>query len=235
MILGAKRGSFCSKGGNTMTERRENATKRRIRETATRLFRERSFDAVTLSDICEASGVNKHTFYYYFKSKDELLEQYYDLPWTLSATEVTDILTSEDYVAQLWRIMRKFVDFVEHSGVTIMRQILVKNLNENVGTFHPHQDMKEMCRLQASIIEKGQRAGQFQNTADPLSLVMLLQQIVHSTGLVWVVERGSFDFGERIRFLFEVLLNVAAAFREMTEYETCFFSELRGAGAPPTL
>lgn len=208
-----------------MTEKRENSTKQRIRTTATRLFRERTFEAVTLNDICEASGINRHTFYYYFKSKDELLEHYYDLPWRLSATEVADILTADTYVEQLWFIMKKFVDYIEHSGVTIVRQILIKNLNQDVGTFRPGHSMKELSRLQSSIIEKGQATDQFHNKADPLALVMLLHQIVHSTGLIWAVMNGSFNYGERVRFLFECLMNVDEAYRVTQDYQLCAHME----------
>ena len=128
-----------------MAARGENATKARIRETATRLFREKSFEVVTLNEICKASGVNKHTFYYYFKSKDELLERYYDLPWHLSASEVTNILNADSYVDQLWLIMQKFVDYTKRMGIQILRQVLIKNLNQDVGTFRPDNAMKEMC------------------------------------------------------------------------------------------
>ena len=58
-------------------------TKTRIKEIGLKLFQERGFENVTINEICEQSGVNKHTFYYYFKSKDELLKDYYELPYDI--------------------------------------------------------------------------------------------------------------------------------------------------------
>lgn len=46
----------------------ENATKKKIRKVALNLINEKGYDNVTLKEICEASGINKHTFYYYFDS-----------------------------------------------------------------------------------------------------------------------------------------------------------------------
>lgn len=217
-----------------MTQRRENETKQRIRETATHLFRERSFEHVTLNDICEASGVNRHTFYYYFKSKDDLLDHYFDLPWDLSATEVADMLTADTYIDQLWLITKKFVDFIDHLGMTIVRQVLVQNMTKDVGTFRPHHRMRELSRLQISIIEKGQAAGQFKNLSDPTALVVLLQQTVHSTCLMWVVLNGSFDHAKHTRFLFETLLDVAEEYRETKEYDPHYYKDLAEEEAPQT-
>lgn len=202
-----------------MTQRPENETKRRIREAATRLFRERSFESVTLNEICEAGGVNRHTFYYHFKSKDELLDQYHDLPWDLSTAEVMDILSCESYVEQLWLITKKFVDFIDQLGITIVRQVLVQNMTKGAGTFRPHHRMHELSRLQIGILEKGQAAGQFRNRSDPLGLVVLLQQTVHSTCLMWVALDGCFDHAKHTRFLYETLLDVDPAQRLCQDYD----------------
>ena len=200
-----------------MADESEKVTKRLIRETATRLFREKSFETVTLADICQASGVNKHTFYYYFKSKDELLEYYYSFPWNLSAAEVTNILTSENCVDQLWLIFKKFTDYIQATGVAIMRQIIIKNLTEDVGTFRTSQEMREICRLEVSIIRKGQQADQFGNHTDPKVLVIMIHQILSAVVLKWTIFGGNFDFSLQARFLIESLLQVETSYRTTRE------------------
>ena len=49
--------------------------KRTILEAAGRLFRERGFEAVTVSDVMKAAGLTHGGFYGYFKSKDDLIAQ----------------------------------------------------------------------------------------------------------------------------------------------------------------
>jgi len=209
-----------------MDKRRESETKKRIRQTAMRLFQERSFEEVTLNDICEASGINRHTFYYHFKSKDDLLDHYYDLPWELSSTEVADILMAENFVEQLWLIKKKFIDFVDLIGIPIIRQVLVQNIAKDARTFHPNRHMSELMRLQEGIIQRGQAAGQFKNGSDPHALVILLQQTMHSTSFMWTIMNGSFDYSRHMRYLFETLLDVSEEYREMKDYVpgdyTCF-------------
>jgi TetR/AcrR family transcriptional regulator, transcriptional repressor for nem operon len=51
-----------------MTENR-----RTILDAASRLFRERGFDSVTVAEVMQAAGLTHGGFYGYFKSKDELI------------------------------------------------------------------------------------------------------------------------------------------------------------------
>ena len=53
----------------------EVTTKERILNVAIDLFAVKGFDAVSLREIADAAGVRKATLYYYFTSKDEILEK----------------------------------------------------------------------------------------------------------------------------------------------------------------
>jgi TetR/AcrR family transcriptional regulator, transcriptional repressor for nem operon len=46
-----------------------------ILDAASRLFRQRGYDAVTVADVMTAAGLTHGGFYVYFKSKDELIAQ----------------------------------------------------------------------------------------------------------------------------------------------------------------
>ena len=63
-------------GKRTATEASgEVPTKERILNVAIDLFAIRGFDAVSLREIADAAGVRKATLYYYFTTKDEILEK----------------------------------------------------------------------------------------------------------------------------------------------------------------
>lgn len=50
-------------------------TKDDILEAATKLFLQRSYDAVSIKDITEAVGVTKGALYHHFSSKEELFSE----------------------------------------------------------------------------------------------------------------------------------------------------------------
>ncbi|KIZ34844.1 hypothetical protein OO17_26330 [Rhodopseudomonas palustris] len=56
-----------------LRERKRRETFDRIAKTGLRLFIENGFEATTLDAIAAAAGISRRTFFYYFKSKEEVL------------------------------------------------------------------------------------------------------------------------------------------------------------------
>jgi AcrR family transcriptional regulator len=55
-------------------ERKRRETLQRIAEIGLRLFAENGYEATTLEGIAAAAGISARTFFYYFKTKDEVLK-----------------------------------------------------------------------------------------------------------------------------------------------------------------
>ncbi|MEI2300556.1 TetR/AcrR family transcriptional regulator [Ensifer sp. MJa1] len=73
--------------------------KRTILEAAGRLFRERGFEAVTVTDVMKSAGLTHGGFYGYFKSKEELITQ------TLAALQRQSDLRSADLATVVERYL----------------------------------------------------------------------------------------------------------------------------------
>jgi AcrR family transcriptional regulator len=58
---------------NDLRERKRRLTLERIAETGLKLFLENGYEATTLDAIAAASGISRRTFFYYLKSKEEVL------------------------------------------------------------------------------------------------------------------------------------------------------------------
>jgi AcrR family transcriptional regulator len=61
-----------------LRERKRRETLQRIAETALKLFIAHGYEATTLDAIAEASGISRRTFFYYFKSKEEIVLAWQD-------------------------------------------------------------------------------------------------------------------------------------------------------------
>ncbi|MDR0570400.1 MAG: TetR/AcrR family transcriptional regulator [Clostridiales Family XIII bacterium] len=194
----------------------EKPTKRYLRETALRLFRERSFDEVTVNDICEACDVNKHTFYYYFKSKDELLHCNENLD-ALSPEEITDILGAESCMEQYWRFNRRLMEFVQKQGINLMKKIFMQRISSGNDRLMPMRDRPEFARLQVGIIERGKASGEFQSAIDAPTLFFIAQNLLRSVSMTWCMRKGAFDLEYTLRYMLESLFEVKQEHRKCQE------------------
>jgi AcrR family transcriptional regulator len=73
------------------TQTKSDALRDSILEVATRLFIERGFDGTGFNDIADAVGLSRPALYYYFKTKEAILEEL-----TVGVTRMAAQLATED-------------------------------------------------------------------------------------------------------------------------------------------
>ena len=80
-----------------LRERKRRQTLQRIAEVGLSLFLRKGYEATTLDEIAAAAGISRRTFFYYFKSKDEVLLAYLGgyAVTRICAVEPVDVETHE--------------------------------------------------------------------------------------------------------------------------------------------
>src|SRR5271165_4346418 len=66
-------GALAALGAEGLRERKKRLMRQQLSDTATRMFLERGFDAVRVTDIAEACGVSEKTVFNYFPTKESLI------------------------------------------------------------------------------------------------------------------------------------------------------------------
>jgi AcrR family transcriptional regulator len=81
-----------------MARKTKDPDERRVEflDTAQELFKEKGFYATSVDDIVERMGVAKGLFYYYFKTKEELVEQIVDRLWADAVHDYEEIRDRKD-------------------------------------------------------------------------------------------------------------------------------------------
>jgi AcrR family transcriptional regulator len=93
---------------------RGSSTRDLIVETALRLFRDRGFEATTMRAIAAEAGVSVGNAYYYFASKEQLLQAYYDRSQAEHAAACRELLAGERALAARLRgVLRTWVEVSE--------------------------------------------------------------------------------------------------------------------------
>jgi AcrR family transcriptional regulator len=206
-------------------------TRQRIIQVAVPMFREKGFDAVTIQDICKAASINKHTFYYHFKAKSELLEDYCNFENVISPQMLASIMNAENYVEQIWIVFKRMIEFATASGPEIFKRLCMNDMAEKVVVFKPDR-IKALYSSILPLIQKGKEAGEFLTHIDNELLFMLFLQTFHGTAN-WNILNKDFDFEKMMRIVYESLLDVAPNLRisNNPEYNETW-AEIKGFLAP---
>jgi AcrR family transcriptional regulator len=89
-------------------------TRATILETALTLFRERGYDETTMRTIAAAAGVSVGSAYYYFASKEHLIQAFYDQAYVDHEAAAQAVLQAEsDLTARLVGTMEAWLDVME--------------------------------------------------------------------------------------------------------------------------
>lgn len=163
-------------------------TKQQILSTAYKLFQQKSFENVSVTDICNACHLTKPAFYYHFSSKSELLIHYYE-------HAVDQIINKQpDHIDNYWeQLVASFMALMSAStaiGVDLTSQLFITNLGNNQGTFDFDDRFQQIC---VPLIESAQQAGQIQNQSDPLQLFISASMMFTGYNVYWAIRDGDFD------------------------------------------
>ena len=167
-----------------------------IIETAGKLFEEKGYEQTQVQDIVNEIGVAKGLFYYYFKSKDEVMEELADR-YADAIIDAVNKLIDKDISTfdKINRIFQIFIDSAEKKSGIFMGILNVKNgitherIFFNVG--------KKMVPLVTELILSGNDNGEC-NCSDPKFITEVLV-----SGLFNIMNQISPD--EKIDYLKEKL------------------------------
>jgi AcrR family transcriptional regulator len=195
---------------------RTSESKQKILLTAIDLIKEKGYDSMTLKDICTEANVSKNTFYYYFKSKEDLLLQFYGIPVENVMSNIASILMEENNVEQFWKLIEPLLDFLVENGTEITKHMLYALTNQHIQPFDISGFQQDGADIVVKIIERAQSSGEIRNSSDPSLLLKTSQAQFLGIVLVWCAKNGEFDFKNEVRLLIEVCFDLKPELRKAT-------------------
>ena len=181
----APQGGFHTLGRMTRTVKTPEARRAEIMQVASVLFRERGYAATSVDEIVGGVGVAKGTFYYYFRTKEDVLSALAQRMAEEMARR-SRVVAEDPGLGPIEKLRRIFAEQrrVRDAGPDIVdglhrpenRELHERSNVETVRAFGP---------IFADVIEEGRRAGVFE-VEDPLSTAQ------------FILAGSLFLFGERV-------------------------------------
>lgn len=180
------------------------STKDEILRTSIELFKEFGYKKVTIDQICTACGISKTTFYYYYKSKESLIADFYNQTDAMAKDWTAEILAAENAVEQLWKICDLYMQPFVEVGAVITKEIFQINLKNDYLKISP--DDIYLKDVMIMLIKRGQEAGQITNMTDAETLYKQVIYLMDGISFIWAIKNCSFDLQKESRESFDALL-----------------------------
>ena len=180
------------------------ATKLRITQVATELFKLNGFDSVKIQDICQAAEISIGAFYHHFKSKAEIINTAYEQVDIL----VLDRLETKDLDSNLDKLL-----FLLGEGAVVMEELgwvfvseIYKNLLSIESKYSTKPDRYIALEVRF-IIEDSLKNGELNSSISSFDLTMIIMRISRGTIFDWCLHEGSYDLKSRMEFELNLLLS----------------------------
>ncbi|MFF3321481.1 TetR/AcrR family transcriptional regulator [Streptomyces sp. NPDC002889] len=177
-------------------------TRTLILETALRLFQERGYDKTTMRAIAKEAGVSVGNAYYYFASKEHLVQGFYDRIAAEHQAAVRPVLDKEtDLEARLAGVLTAWLDIAAPYHEFAAQ--FFKNAADPESPLSPFSSESQHAREAAISVHREVLAGSRSKVAEELRDVLPELMWLSQMGLVlyWVFDRS--EDSERSRRLAE--------------------------------
>ena len=147
-------------------------------ETARRLFITKGYEKTSVNDILKEVGIAKGTFYYYFSSKEDMLEAMI-LEVVMEGVERAKAILKQESVPLLVRILMALqAQAPEMEGVDMIHAEMIKPENAKLDQVYLRTMMRELTVVLKEPVEEAVRQGMMetQYPAESIGIILLLTQ-----------------------------------------------------------
>ena len=160
----------------------------KIIDTAWRLFHENGFSGTTINDIIREAEISKGTFYYYFRSKDDMLD-------TLS------VVLDEEYEKLAAEIPEDMDSFDKLVLAYLYSSQIVKDQSSSLLDRN-----RFYFRFLEQIIEEGRRKGELTEELSVSETVKFYALEERALVTDWCMNNGGYHLGEYSRKMFPMMI-----------------------------
>lgn len=183
-------------------------------DTARTLFLENGYDKTSVSDIVKAVGVAQGTFYYYFSSKNDILEAVSERIFQDLEKDIGGIYTepSKTAAGRINDMLNRVFSF--RRSIDLILELLHTDSNIALHNKLSQKTQGRLNQMFASVMKEGIRSGEF-TIRHPDETAELLSAMMH---YVWHLPLMDGERRERIRVALEEILTRSALMGDQPDF-----------------
>lgn len=188
-------------------ETKGNKTKKELYTTALRLFREKGYANVSISEIAREAGTAKGTFYIHFPSKAAVVTEmlhYYDDTYEAAAAylpaDCSPLTAIQTLIGESCRFTCEII------GVDLIRVLYIQQLHKNPEEQEEMDYNRPLYQLFKHFFEQGQEQKIFCRKWTAHTMTIWLIRAIRGVFYEWIMENGTFDLRQETRAFTDALL-----------------------------
>lgn len=191
------------------------ATKKRLMETATALFREKGFQNVTVDEIIEKAESSKGGFYNHFSSKEELLLGMIDLLDEAYSIFLKQLSKEENPVNKITLFSVYIFNTLQAEiGLEFLAVIYSAQIRDTAFPNFSITPQRTYYQALESQIEEAKRTGEIRVDLPTDLVIRMITTGIRGVIYDWCLARGGFDLVEYGRLTIETLLQGLSSTRK---------------------
>ncbi|RDG33335.1 TetR/AcrR family transcriptional regulator [Oceanispirochaeta sp. M1] len=184
-------GDFCLARIRSMAgsiTKKGKAARLKILDNSIKLFEELGYKETTIKEICRASAVGVGTFYHYFSSKQDILDEFIAFEQEEILKEITEY-EDPSFIKKINKLLEILFKYIELKGKEFMAAFLAKNMtNPQPENIFKVYNVREILR---ALLHDGEAAGQFRCVESPDYVCEILATMVIGYLSFWSSLRDS--------------------------------------------
>jgi TetR/AcrR family fatty acid metabolism transcriptional regulator len=177
-----------------MTKRQMQAlkTKNKIFDTTIELINEKGFANVNIEEICQKAEVSIGTFYYYYKSKNEVFFELYQKADYFFKHTVKESLKTQNCGERILEYFDYYALYCEETGIHTMKQMM------NAENKNFIQKGRYIQKLFIEIIHEGQHKNEIIKSVPAEEICDYFFIIARGILFDWCLHDGGYDIRKKV-------------------------------------
>ena len=185
-------------------------TKIEMMNKAIELFKKHGFETTSVNQICEACNVTKGSFYNYYKSKTDILLDFYNVLLANYPLSIADLIGIESYREQLWQVISYSIDATIELGPDLLCNMMIADMKTGGEQFCASLGrLKETApgyhNLIYTLIQKTQEEDEIRSKCSPELLWHAYTNGLLGIAMNWSACGGVYDEKKALRVLFDII------------------------------
>ena len=182
----------------------------KIVNASLKLFKEKGYANVSVSDISRAAGIPRSSFYSLFAGKDDVIIYMLEGMKGDYQQMLTQLASAKNDLERIWMIYDKYLMLTMDFGADLASTLMELELREKIGIF----DFTEVLTpWLVTLVRNCQNLGYIRNQNSPENIVNLGMRIAIGAAYEWCRTDGGFNLRNKALSEHEILYDVPPEYR----------------------